>query len=109
MVKNQPLKRFVNFVKFFNLNFIITIWYLLQVPEDNISPLYKTNTIAIGAHHTVSGHEASDLAKRLNAELASQQQQHLKTVKYYAPLSPNEGNMQDLGLPTTVSKCKLQS
>lgn len=29
--------------------------------------------IPIGAHHTVSGHEAMDLAKRLTDELASQQ------------------------------------
>ncbi|KAH8285716.1 hypothetical protein KR044_003142, partial [Drosophila immigrans] len=35
----------------------------------------KSKPIPIGAHHTVSGHEAMDLAKRLNEELASQQQQ----------------------------------
>lgn len=31
--------------------------------------------IPIGVHHTVSGHEAMDLAKRLNEELAAQQAQ----------------------------------
>lgn len=31
--------------------------------------------IPIGLHHTVSGHEAMDLAKRLTDELASQQSQ----------------------------------
>ncbi|XP_032295427.1 inositol hexakisphosphate and diphosphoinositol-pentakisphosphate kinase isoform X3 [Drosophila virilis] len=37
----------------------------------------KSKPIPIGAHHTVSGHEAMDLAKRLNEELASQHQQQL--------------------------------
>ncbi|XP_034668595.1 inositol hexakisphosphate and diphosphoinositol-pentakisphosphate kinase isoform X9 [Drosophila subobscura] len=35
----------------------------------------KSKPIPIGSHHTVSGHEAMDLAKRLNEELASQQHQ----------------------------------
>ncbi|XP_017029731.1 inositol hexakisphosphate and diphosphoinositol-pentakisphosphate kinase isoform X12 [Drosophila kikkawai] len=39
------------------------------------SKQFKSKPIPIGAHHTVSGHEAMDLAKRLNEELASQQQQ----------------------------------
>ncbi|KAH8394408.1 hypothetical protein KR222_004835, partial [Zaprionus bogoriensis] len=35
----------------------------------------KSKPIPIGPHHTVSGHEAMEMAKRLNEELASQQQQ----------------------------------
>ncbi|KAM8721098.1 hypothetical protein ACLKA7_007038 [Drosophila subpalustris] len=42
----------------------------------------KSKPIPIGAHHTVSGHEAMDLAKRLNEELASQQQQQQMHNQY---------------------------
>ncbi|XP_037724113.1 inositol hexakisphosphate and diphosphoinositol-pentakisphosphate kinase isoform X14 [Drosophila subpulchrella] len=45
----------------------------------------KSKPIPIGAHHTVSGHEAMDLAKRLNEELASQQQQN----QQLRPISPD--------------------
>ncbi|XP_030080054.1 inositol hexakisphosphate and diphosphoinositol-pentakisphosphate kinase isoform X4 [Drosophila hydei] len=45
----------------------------------------KSKPIPIGAHHTVSGHEAMDLAKRLNEELASQQQHH----QQLRPISPD--------------------
>ncbi|XP_060662661.1 inositol hexakisphosphate and diphosphoinositol-pentakisphosphate kinase isoform X1 [Drosophila nasuta] len=41
----------------------------------------KSKPIPIGAHHTVSGHEAMDLAKRLNEELASQQQQQQQQLQ----------------------------
>ncbi|XP_043072121.1 inositol hexakisphosphate and diphosphoinositol-pentakisphosphate kinase isoform X3 [Drosophila grimshawi] len=47
----------------------------------------KSKPIPIGAHHTVSGHEAMDLAKRLNEELASQQQQQQQQL-----LLHNQGN-----------------
>ncbi|XP_046803289.1 inositol hexakisphosphate and diphosphoinositol-pentakisphosphate kinase isoform X6 [Lucilia cuprina] len=55
-----------------------------------IRPL-KSKPIPIGAHHTVSGHEAMDLAKRLNQELASQQQQTKQTGSLEAnrPISPD--------------------
>ncbi|XP_017078197.1 inositol hexakisphosphate and diphosphoinositol-pentakisphosphate kinase isoform X12 [Drosophila eugracilis] len=46
----------------------------------------KSKPIPIGAHHTVSGHEAMDLAKRLNEELASQQQQQNQQLR---PISPD--------------------
>ncbi|XP_030379206.1 inositol hexakisphosphate and diphosphoinositol-pentakisphosphate kinase isoform X2 [Scaptodrosophila lebanonensis] len=53
----------------------------------------KSKPIPIGAHHTVSGHEAMDLAKRLNEELASQQQLHHQQQHHTAldirPISPD--------------------
>ncbi|XP_044249181.1 inositol hexakisphosphate and diphosphoinositol-pentakisphosphate kinase isoform X16 [Drosophila takahashii] len=49
------------------------------------SKQFKSKPIPIGAHHTVSGHEAMDLAKRLNEELASQQQQN----QQLRPISPD--------------------
>ncbi|XP_016956368.1 inositol hexakisphosphate and diphosphoinositol-pentakisphosphate kinase isoform X11 [Drosophila biarmipes] len=49
------------------------------------SKQFKSKPIPIGAHHTVSGHEAMDLAKRLNEELASQQQQS----QQLRPISPD--------------------
>ncbi|KAH8289818.1 hypothetical protein KR054_011458, partial [Drosophila jambulina] len=45
------------------------------------SKQFKSKPIPIGAHHTVSGHEAMDLAKRLNEELASQQQQQQQQLQ----------------------------
>ncbi|XP_039499955.1 inositol hexakisphosphate and diphosphoinositol-pentakisphosphate kinase isoform X19 [Drosophila santomea] len=50
------------------------------------SKQFKSKPIPIGAHHTVSGHEAMDLAKRLNEELASQQQQQNQQLR---PISPD--------------------
>lgn len=44
-----------------------------------------TKPIPIGAHHTVSGHEAMDLAKRLTDELASQQSGSLGTQRAGSP------------------------
>uniref|UniRef100_A0A1B0FIZ5 Inositol hexakisphosphate and diphosphoinositol-pentakisphosphate kinase n=1 Tax=Glossina morsitans morsitans TaxID=37546 RepID=A0A1B0FIZ5_GLOMM len=50
----------------------------------------KSKPISIGAHHTVSGHEALDLAKRLNEELASQQQtKQTGSLETPRPISPN--------------------
>uniref|UniRef100_A0A1A9WB12 Inositol hexakisphosphate and diphosphoinositol-pentakisphosphate kinase n=1 Tax=Glossina brevipalpis TaxID=37001 RepID=A0A1A9WB12_9MUSC len=50
----------------------------------------KSKPIPIGAHHTVSGHEALDLAKRLNEELASQQQtKQTGSLEAARPISPN--------------------
>ncbi|XP_017869171.1 PREDICTED: inositol hexakisphosphate and diphosphoinositol-pentakisphosphate kinase isoform X4 [Drosophila arizonae] len=55
----------------------------------------KSKPIPIGAHHTVSGHEAMDLAKRLNEELASQHQQQLQIQHQHhhqqqlRPISPD--------------------
>jgi len=43
--------------------------------NDKKRPSKISNPIHIGAHHTVSGHEAMNLAKRLCEELATQQQQ----------------------------------
>ncbi|XP_050329741.1 inositol hexakisphosphate and diphosphoinositol-pentakisphosphate kinase isoform X18 [Bactrocera neohumeralis] len=45
----------------------------------------KSKPIPIGAHHTVSGHEAAHLAKRLNEELASQQH----SLESQRPISPD--------------------
>ncbi|XP_036227084.2 inositol hexakisphosphate and diphosphoinositol-pentakisphosphate kinase isoform X1 [Bactrocera oleae] len=45
----------------------------------------KSKPIPIGAHHTVSGHEAAHLAKRLNEELASQQH----SMESQRPISPD--------------------
>ncbi|XP_033171599.1 inositol hexakisphosphate and diphosphoinositol-pentakisphosphate kinase isoform X19 [Drosophila mauritiana] len=50
------------------------------------SKQFKSKPIPIGAHHTVSGHEAMDLAKRLNEELASHQQQQNQQLR---PISPD--------------------
>ncbi|XP_037938101.1 inositol hexakisphosphate and diphosphoinositol-pentakisphosphate kinase isoform X16 [Teleopsis dalmanni] len=48
---------------------------LCALPNTELSSKrLKSAPIPIGSHHTVCGHEASDLAKRLNEELASQQQ-----------------------------------
>lgn len=57
-----------------------------MVPHDDVNELMAlpkmtnknrhsrvSKPIPIGSHHTVSGHEAMDLAKRLTDELASQQ------------------------------------
>lgn len=44
--------------------------------------------IPIGLHHTVSGHEAMDLAKRLTDELASQQSQSGGSLGSQRPDSP---------------------
>ncbi|XP_052857524.1 inositol hexakisphosphate and diphosphoinositol-pentakisphosphate kinase isoform X4 [Drosophila gunungcola] len=52
------------------------------------SKQFKSKPIPIGAHHTVSGHEAMDLAKRLNEELASQQQQQQQNQQL-RPISPD--------------------
>ncbi|XP_059224201.1 inositol hexakisphosphate and diphosphoinositol-pentakisphosphate kinase isoform X4 [Stomoxys calcitrans] len=53
----------------------------------------KSKPIPIGSHHTVAGHEAMDLAKRLNKELASQQQQHQAkqtgSLEANRPISPD--------------------
>ncbi|XP_054730022.1 inositol hexakisphosphate and diphosphoinositol-pentakisphosphate kinase isoform X6 [Anastrepha obliqua] len=51
----------------------------------------KSKPIPIGAHHTVSGHEAAHLAKRLNEELASQQQtkQQIGSFESQRPISPD--------------------
>ncbi|XP_017465337.1 PREDICTED: inositol hexakisphosphate and diphosphoinositol-pentakisphosphate kinase isoform X3 [Rhagoletis zephyria] len=51
----------------------------------------KSKPIPIGAHHTVSGHEAAHLAKRLNEELASQQQtvQQIGSLESQRPISPD--------------------
>nr|XP_043066083.1 inositol hexakisphosphate and diphosphoinositol-pentakisphosphate kinase isoform X10 [Drosophila bipectinata] len=54
------------------------------------SKQFKSKPIPIGAHHTVSGHEAMDLAKRLNEELASQQQaQFSQQQQQLRPISPD--------------------
>ncbi|XP_017060542.1 inositol hexakisphosphate and diphosphoinositol-pentakisphosphate kinase isoform X12 [Drosophila ficusphila] len=55
------------------------------------SKQFKSKPIPIGAHHTVSGHEAMDLAKRLNEELASQQQQQQQQQQnqQLRPISPD--------------------
>ncbi|XP_032581583.1 inositol hexakisphosphate and diphosphoinositol-pentakisphosphate kinase isoform X20 [Drosophila sechellia] len=50
------------------------------------SKQFKSKPIPIGAHHTVSGHEAMDLAKLLNEELASHQQQQNQQLR---PISPD--------------------
>lgn len=72
--------------------------------------------IPIGIHHTVSGHEAMDLAKRLNEELAAQQQQQQQLAQHQAsgsfgaqplprPLSPKSEprarslEQSDTGMP----------
>ena len=44
--------------------------------------------IPIGMHHTVSGHEAMDLAKRLTDELASQQAHQGGSLVTGRPMSP---------------------
>ncbi|XP_075155203.1 inositol hexakisphosphate and diphosphoinositol-pentakisphosphate kinase isoform X12 [Haematobia irritans] len=49
----------------------------------------KSKPIPIGSHHTVAGHEAMDLAKRLNKELASQQQQQHHQTKQSGSLETN--------------------
>ncbi|XP_061396680.1 inositol hexakisphosphate and diphosphoinositol-pentakisphosphate kinase [Musca vetustissima] len=54
----------------------------------------KSKPIPIGSHHTVAGHEAMDLAKRLNKELASQHQQQQSnkqtgSLEANRPISPD--------------------
>lgn len=44
--------------------------------NDSKRPSKISNPIHIGSHHTVSGHEAMNLAKRLSEELACQSQSH---------------------------------
>ncbi|XP_053678598.1 uncharacterized protein LOC128728972 [Anopheles nili] len=46
-----------------------------MVKERRIKKMKSSSPIPIGSCHTVSGHEAMDLAKRLSEELAVQQQQ----------------------------------
>ncbi|ALC49457.1 l-1-G0196, partial [Drosophila busckii] len=53
------------------------------------SKQHKSKPIPIGSHHTVCGHEARDLAKRLNEELASQQQQQQQQPQQLRPISPD--------------------
>lgn len=52
--------------------------YVDQLGSMNMSERKRTsklsNPIHIGGHHTVSGHEALNLAKRLSEELATQNQ-----------------------------------
>lgn len=48
--------------------------------------LKMSKPIPIGLHHTVSGHEAMNLAKRLTDELASQQSNSLGSQR---PASPD--------------------
>ncbi|XP_068139707.1 inositol hexakisphosphate and diphosphoinositol-pentakisphosphate kinase isoform X10 [Drosophila tropicalis] len=55
---------------------------------------YKSKPIPIGAHHTVSGHEAMDLAKRLNEELASQQHQMSQQQQQHSQLRPISPDMR---------------
>ncbi|KFB40188.1 AGAP000926-PA-like protein [Anopheles sinensis] len=47
----------------------------MPVKERRIKKIKPSSPIPIGSCHTVSGHEAMDLAKRLSEELAVQQQQ----------------------------------
>ncbi|XP_034484301.1 inositol hexakisphosphate and diphosphoinositol-pentakisphosphate kinase [Drosophila innubila] len=56
----------------------------------------KSKPIPIGAHHTVSGHEAMDLAKRLNEELASQQQQQQMHNQYQNQQQLHQQQQQQL-------------
>ncbi|KAL5275112.1 PPIP5K2 family protein [Megaselia abdita] len=43
-----------------------------NLPRSDIRSRHRSKPIPIGSHHTVCGHEAMDLAKRLTEELASQ-------------------------------------
>ncbi|XP_055618187.1 inositol hexakisphosphate and diphosphoinositol-pentakisphosphate kinase isoform X4 [Toxorhynchites rutilus septentrionalis] len=53
--------------------------------DRKIRKIKSSEPIPIGSCHTVSGHEAMDLAKRLSEEIAAQQQTGLQR-----PLSPDE-------------------
>ncbi|XP_067637668.1 inositol hexakisphosphate and diphosphoinositol-pentakisphosphate kinase isoform X16 [Eurosta solidaginis] len=62
--------------------------------KDSLSPPHhkhsKSKPIPIGAHHTVSGHEAAHLAKRLNEELQQQQtKQQIGSLESQRPISPD--------------------
>lgn len=76
------------FITLFVLNFLI---FSIQKVSNILDKAHlKSKPISIGAHHTVSGHEALDLAKRLNEELASQQQtKQTGSLETPRPISPN--------------------
>lgn len=42
-----------------------------NLPKSSVRTRHRSKPIPIGSHHTVCGHEAMDLAKRLTEELAS--------------------------------------
>ncbi|XP_055914305.1 inositol hexakisphosphate and diphosphoinositol-pentakisphosphate kinase isoform X15 [Eupeodes corollae] len=63
---------------------------LAALPKTEIrSKHLKSKPIPIGSHHTVSGHEAQDLAKRLNEELASQQAKQSGSLEVNRAISPD--------------------
>ncbi|XP_058976950.1 inositol hexakisphosphate and diphosphoinositol-pentakisphosphate kinase-like isoform X3 [Musca domestica] len=71
----------------------------------------KSKPIPIGSHHTVAGHEAMDLAKRLNKELASQQQQQTKqtgSLEANRPISP-DGEPRSRSFEQRSQKSKADS
>lgn len=64
--------------------------------------------IPIGAHHTVSGHEAMDLAKRLTDELASQQSHQGGSLGSQRNASPeNEPRARSFEQKNTKTKGKF--
>ncbi|XP_059614980.1 inositol hexakisphosphate and diphosphoinositol-pentakisphosphate kinase isoform X13 [Phlebotomus argentipes] len=78
-----------------------------------IAPLHQFNSpkikssepIPIGSCHTVSGHEAMDLAKRLSKELASQQQLQGGSLGATRSMSPDT-EPRSRSYETTQSKAK---
>ncbi|XP_059614979.1 inositol hexakisphosphate and diphosphoinositol-pentakisphosphate kinase isoform X12 [Phlebotomus argentipes] len=79
-----------------------------------IAPLHQFNSpkikssepIPIGSCHTVSGHEAMDLAKRLSKELASQQQLQGGSLGATRSMSPDT-EPRSRSYETTQSKAKV--
>nr|XP_049465302.1 inositol hexakisphosphate and diphosphoinositol-pentakisphosphate kinase 2 isoform X9 [Anopheles coluzzii] len=53
-----------------------------NVKERRVKKMKSSSPIPIGSCHTVSGHEAMDLAKRLSEELAVQQQHQLQQQQH---------------------------
>ncbi|XP_059614970.1 inositol hexakisphosphate and diphosphoinositol-pentakisphosphate kinase isoform X3 [Phlebotomus argentipes] len=80
-----------------------------------IAPLHQFNSpkikssepIPIGSCHTVSGHEAMDLAKRLSKELASQQQLQGGSLGATRSMSPDT-EPRSRSYETTQSKAKAE-
>ena len=59
-------------------------------PKQSTSKNIKfSKPIPIGSHHTVSGHEAMDLAKRLSEELAVQAKQNSGSLEGNRPITPD--------------------
>lgn len=71
----------------------------------NSSKIKSSEPIPIGSCHTVSGHEAMDLAKRLSKELASQQQIQGGSLGATRSMSPDT-EPRSRSYETTQSKPK---